>query len=164
MTDPPLPDIITPALIQHIRSTYRLNWNGIHGWDHWLRVCDNGLFLARQNGANQRVVALFAFTHDMARQNDGYDPGHGQRAAERIQAELQGVYFQLLPEEINLLVEAVTGHTAGLTQADLTVQTCWDADRLDLGRAGIVPHPSRLCTPQAKDPATIEWAYKRSIR
>jgi uncharacterized protein len=161
--DQPLPEIITPELIEHIKKTYQLNWYGLHGWNHWVRVCENGLRLAQQNGANQKVVSLFAFTHDMSRLNDGFDPGHGKRAAKRIRKELQGHYFHLLPEELNQLVEAVTGHTNGLTEADLTVQTCWDADRLDLGRAGIVPHPSRLCTLEAKNPDTIEWAYKRSI-
>ena len=162
--DVQLPDVITPALIEHIKSTYRLKWYGLHGWDHWVRVCENGLHLARQNGANQTVVALFAFTHDMARQNDGFDPWHGKRAAERIQAELQGKFFQLSAEELEQLLQAVSQHTSGKTQADITIQTCWDSDRLDLGRAGIVPHPKKLCTPQAKDPATLEWAYQRSIR
>ncbi len=83
-----IPDVITPALIEHIRRTYQLNWNGIHGWDHWVRVWENGLRLASQNGANQTVVALFAFTHDMARLNDRFDPLHGPRAAKRIKKEL----------------------------------------------------------------------------
>lgn len=162
--DKNIPEVITPELIEHIKSTYRLNWNGIHGWAHWVRVCENGLLLAGQNGANQTIVALFAFTHDMARESDGRDPGHGRRAAGRIQTELQGKYLQLSAEELTDLLKAVSQHTSGLLQDNITVQTCWDADRLDLGRAGIVPHPSRLCTPQAKDPAIIEWAYKRSIR
>lgn len=157
-----LPVVITSELVQHLKDTYRMNWNGIHGWAHWVRVCENGLYLARQNGANQTVVALFAFTHDMARKNDGFDPGHGQQAANRILTELQGKFFQLSDCELKQLIEAVTKHTDGLTQADITVQTCWDADRLDLGRAGIMPHPHYLCTPQAKDPATIQWAYQRS--
>ncbi len=128
-----------------------------------MRVCENGLYLAQKNGANQTVVALFAFTHDMDRRSDIGDFGHGKRAAQRIQAELQGKYFQLSPEELKQLVQAVAEHTNGFTQASVTVQTCWDADRLDLGRAGIKPSPRRLCTPEAKDPETIEWAYRRSL-
>jgi uncharacterized protein len=49
-----------------------------------------------------------------------------------------------------------------LTEADVTVQTCWDADRLDLGRIGIKPEPRFLCTAAAQDPALIEWALLRS--
>jgi hypothetical protein len=33
---------------------------------------------------------------------------------------------------------------------DITVQTCWDADRLDLPRVGIQPLPQFLCTEAAK--------------
>jgi uncharacterized protein len=43
------------------------------------------------------------------------------------------------------------------------VQTCWDADRLDLGRVGKRPDPRRLCTPAARDRDVIEWAYRRSL-
>jgi uncharacterized protein len=43
----------------------------------------------------------------------------------------------------------------------VTVLTCWDADRLDLGRVGIRPAPRLLCTSAARDPATIAWAFER---
>lgn len=158
-----LPAIITRALIDHIRQTYHLNWNGLHGWDHWVRVWENGQRLASLNGADLDVVALFAFTHDMDRLSDGIDPLHGPRAARRIEVELQGTYFQLEPRRLKWLLQAVAEHTNGHQQADLTVQTCWDSDRLDLGRAGITPIPQRLCTPQAQDPAIIAWAFQRSI-
>lgn len=51
----------------------------------------------------------------------------------------------------------------GHTDADITVQTCWDADRLDLGRVGINPAPEKLCTIAARDPEIMEWAYERSV-
>ena len=46
--------------------------------------------------------------------------------------------------------------------SDVTIQICWDADRLDLGRVGITPHPSRLCTAAAKRLETITWADGRA--
>lgn len=159
-----LPEIITPELIKYIQQTYLLRWNGIHGWDHWMRVCENGLRLAEQNGADQTVVALFAFTHDMARQSDGFDHQHGYRAARRIETELQGRFFQLSSTALVLLTQAVEQHTYGYLQAHVTVQTCWDADRLDLGRAGIQPIAEKLCTKEARDPATIQWAHQRSTQ
>ncbi|WP_199186981.1 hypothetical protein [Blastopirellula marina] len=61
-----------------------------------------------------------------------------------------------------MLYQACAGHTTGLTHDDITVRTCWDADRLDLGRVGVTPHPSRLCTDFAKRPATIKWADGRA--
>jgi hypothetical protein len=33
---------------------------------------------------------------------------------------------------------------------DVTIQTCWDADRLDLGRVGIRPDPARMGTEAGK--------------
>ncbi len=51
----------------------------------------------------------------------------------------------------------------GLTIEEITVLTCWDADRLDLGRVGIRPNARYLCTEPAKDPAFITWAYERSL-
>ena len=34
-----------------------------------------------------------------------------------------------------------------------TIGTCWDADRLDLGRVGIVPQPKFMSTAFAKEVA-----------
>ena len=65
---------------------------------------------------------------------------------------------------LDQLVYACQYHSDGLTEADTTVQTCWDADRLDLGRVGIKPNPSRLCTIAASDPAFLRAAYDRSRR
>ena len=42
--------------------------------------------------------------------------------------------------------------------------TCWDADRLDLGRVGIRPDPRRLFTAAARSPELLSWAYQRSLR
>lgn len=159
-----LPAEITPELINYIKKTYALNINGIHGWAHWVRVYENGLHLAQRNGADLAVVSLFAFTHDMARFSDGRDPNHGPRAADRILSELQGEYLHLNSDQLDWLVQAVREHTNGKTQANLTVMTCWDSDRLDLGRAGIYPAQFRLCTAEAREPATIRWAYERSVR
>ena len=52
----------------------------------------------------------------------------------------------------------------GLIEMEVTVQTGWDADRLDLGRVGIVPRPERLCIAQARDPVLFERAHRRSVR
>ena len=51
---------------------------------------------------------------------------------------------------MELLTEALKYHSDGYTEADITVQVCFDADRLDLGRVGIKPAPHRLCTASAK--------------
>jgi len=155
--------LITPDFIEIIRSHYKLNWNGIHGYSHWVRVRENGLHLAALNGANPNVIEYFAFTHDSQRQDDGFDLKHGSRAAQFIRDHLTPL-IRLNPQELDLLIQACDNHTGSFTHPDLTVLTCWDADRLDLFRAGIRPNPLYLCTPTARDPAIIEWAINRSVR
>jgi uncharacterized protein len=51
-----------------------------------------------------------------------------------------------------------------MLDGNITVQTCWDADRLDLGRVGTTPDPRYLCTAAAKQSDIIEWALRRSQR
>ena len=76
--------------------------------------------------------------------------------------ELRGEWLILSDEEFDLLYEACAGHTDGDTKADITIQTCWDADRLDLGRVGIMPAPEKLCTAAAKTWEMIRWADGRA--
>ncbi len=155
--------IISPQLMAFIRAEYRLDWHSYHGVSHWARVRYNGLRLARLNGANLRVVTLFAFLHDLKRHNEGHDPMHGPRAAQTVD-EIRHLLPALAEEEIDILKTACTGHTRERTHEDLTVRTCWDVDRLDLGRVGIRPDPDRLCTPEARNPVLIEELWCRSMR
>ena len=145
-----------------LRAQFRLDWQGIHGVSHWARVRVNGLALAEQTGADTQVVELFAFVHDARRHNDGWDPDHGLRGAELVQ-ELNGEHFELGERQREWIVEACCDHSEGGLDADVTVQTCWDADRLDLGRVGKRPEPRRLCTDAARRPEMIEWALERSL-
>jgi len=152
----------TTELLGQIRAQFRLDWNGIHGFPHWTRVLENGLALCGPTGARVDVVTLFALLHDSQRRNDGYDLEHGPLAADYA-ATLRGTCFDIDDEGFELLSSACRAHSDGLTEADVTVQTCWDADRLDLGRVGIRPHPRYLCTPAAREAARIEWAWRRSV-
>lgn len=137
--------LITSQFVQAIRSQFRLDWRGIHGAGHWARVRANGLTIATANGANKRVVEYFAFLHDACRLSEGRDCEHGQRAAEFARA-MRKDFIALSNDEFELLETAIDGHTHEKSHENLTVETCWDADRLDLTRIGIQPEPSRLCT------------------
>ncbi len=148
-------------LLQTILSGYSLPLDGLHGVAHWARVLENGLRVGRETGADLEVVALFAVLHDSQRINEGTDPDHGPRAAEFAKS-LRGGLIELSDHAFQLLYRACEGHTYELDHSDVTIQTCWDADRLDLGRVGIMPHPSRLCTDYAKLPKTIRWADGRA--
>jgi uncharacterized protein len=153
--------MVPPDLLDAIRRGFALRLDGIHGEAHWARVRDNGLRLAGQTGADPEIVEFFAFLHDAKRQNDGWDREHGQRAAEFVRG-LPGSLLALPADKLDCLVYACAYHSDGLTEANVTVQTCWDADRLDLGRIGIKPDPCHLCTQAAQDPAVIDWAFLRS--
>lgn len=153
--------MISERLLGAIRNGFALRVDGIHGEAHWLRVRDNGLRLAQQTGADAKVVELFAYLHDSQRQSDGWDWEHGTRAAE-FATQLQGTLLVVTHAQLELLVYAIAYHSDGLTEAPVTIQTCWDADRLDLGRIGVRPDPQRLCTIAAKDPDMISWAFRRS--
>ena len=127
-----------------------------------MRVLYNGRLLADMENANIRVVELFCMLHDTQRRNEYRDPSHGRRAA-RYAKSLRGVWFDLSDKDMDLLTEALKYHSDGYTEADITVQVCWDADRLDLGRVGIKPAPHRLCTATAKSGDVLEAAYERSV-
>lgn len=148
-------------VLQAILDDYTLPLDGDHGIAHWARVLENGLRLAEVTGADIVVVSLFAILHDSRRINEMTDPEHGPRAAQ-FAAELRGNVFDLDDHAFRLLFRACSGHTSERTHPDVTIQTCWDADRLDLGRVGITPHPSRLCTDAAKTRAMIQWADGRA--
>jgi uncharacterized protein len=153
---------MTSELLTAIRAQFALDWYGIHGIQHWERVRENGLRLARITGANPNVVELFAYLHDSRRLDDWEDLGHGARAAVYLQT-LRGRYFEISDEELELLVHACRYHSNGLMEGDVTVQTCWDADRLDLGRVGVRPDPKYLCTAAARKPGMLAWSYGRSL-
>ena len=155
------PELITPDLLRAIRRQVLLPWRGLHGVVHWARVLENGLRLAAVTGARRDVVALFAVFHDAGRWNDGSDPQHGRRGADLARA-LHGPLFQLADVGLDLLCTACEHHTHGRTHDDVTVRTCWDADRLDLGRVGKTPDPRQLCTDAARAPDLIAWALQRS--
>jgi uncharacterized protein len=148
-------------LFAHLRNQLTIDWFGHHGIAHWARVRANGLMLATETGANPHVVELFAFFHDSRRVNEHVDDGHGARGA-ALARRLKGRFFDATDEEMDLLQYACDHHSDGMTQGDATVLTCWDADRLDLGRVGITPRSKYLCTDMAKREGTMQRANRRA--
>jgi uncharacterized protein len=121
----------------------------IHGPEHWARVAEHGARLAAATRhADAAVIRLFALFHDAMRENDGYDPGHGPRAAELV-LELNGL-LRLNDLQFADLADACERHDRGLVTDNPTVGCCWDADRLDLPRVGATPDPRLLSTPDAR--------------
>lgn len=132
-------------LWEYVASSRSSASSSIHGLEHWRRVERNGLFLAERTGANVMIIRLFALFHDSQRWDDGSDPDHGARGAAYAKS-LRGILFDLDDDTFASLDEACVWHTDGLHHDDPTIGTCWDADRLDLGRVGITPEPSYMST------------------
>jgi uncharacterized protein len=150
-------------IVDEISAGFKLDLDGIHGLPHWSRVLENGMRLAQHTGANPSVISAFALLHDCQRENDGFDPQHGMRGAE-LGKLMRSRLPSLSDIEFGLFYEAAAYHSDGLIDGDVTVQTCWDADRLDLYRVGIRPNPHFLCTEAARHPDIIVWAVDRSAR
>jgi uncharacterized protein len=149
-----------PALLKEILRGYALPLWGDHGVAHWGRVYQNGLRLAELTGADQELVALFAVFHDSRRINEDRDYDHGLRGGEFARS-LRGTLIHLDDARFELLHEACRLHTVARTTSDPTLGACWDADRLDLGRVGLVPTPKRLCSASARE--LLTWAHERAV-
>ena len=131
------------GLIALIKSEFKLDWHGIYGANHWARVLHHGKNIAQIRKGDLLVVELFGFLHDSCRLAEGRDPLHGERAAEFAQG-IHGDYFDLQPLQLDYLCYALRHHSGGEVSNNATIQTCWDADRLDLGRVGIFPSAQYL--------------------
>src|SRR5215469_8699476 len=140
-------------LWEHVIHEFRCHTESVHGPSHWRRVERNGLLISARNGAVEDVIRLFAIFHDSRREHDGWDDTHGARGA-AYAASLRGVLFDLSDPHFELLHYACTWHTHGNLSDDLTIGTCWDADRLDLGRVGIRPEAGFMSTESGKEIAT----------
>jgi uncharacterized protein len=146
------------GLLQEVLGQFKVSRRGVHGPNHWARVRHHALTIGQVTGADLLVVEMFAFLHDSKRLNEDKDPEHGSRAAS-FATQLNGRYFQLDSLQLDVLCHAMTHHSNGSVDSDATVQTCWDADRLDLGRVGIKPAAKYLSPVASKH---IESAYNWS--
>jgi len=151
----------TRQILAEVLASFPLRHDKNHGVSHWARVLANGRELALRADVRTDVVELFALLHDSQRLNEGVDREHGARAAAFVSDLSKRGVIVLGVEELNLLQYACRFHSAGLLEAPLIVQICWDADRLDLGRVGIEPLVNRLSTDYAKDPDFFNLATKR---
>lgn len=157
----PLPEAVQydrKGLLDEVLAQFRISTDGVHGPSHWARVRHHGLAVGAEAGADLLVVELFAFLHDSQRVDEHEDRFHGDRAAE-FAASMNRRYFDLQDTQLDKLVNAIRFHSDGDVHQCSTIQTCWDADRLDLGRVGIKPAARYLSPVAAKH---IQTAYEWS--
>jgi uncharacterized protein len=151
------------VLLEHILASYQLPLSGTHDILHWGRVFESGRRLSPATGAVGQVVDFFSILHDSQRRSEGGDRDYGPRAA--AYARTLRSEIDLCDRDFELLIEACDCHTRGTTSgADITVQTCLDADRLDIPRVGLRINTRLLHTPAAKNPSILWWASMRAAR
>lgn len=141
-----MPEITDPevvALRQYVKGKWTMGES--HGLPHWDNVYRNGILL-QDEGVNERVVQRFAYLHDFCKQDDVKDRKHGPRVAEWMVNIRDSLLKSLSDEEFHLLQEACRLHTSTENTGNPTIDACFDADRLDLGRVGITPSPNKMAT------------------
>ena len=147
-------------LMRRIKGQYKLDLNSDHGISHWQRVDKIGLYLSKETGADTTVVSLFAYIHDSKRINEDYDPQHGARAALFTSELYKEKLLDITASQLNNLITACKFHSQSEIKPDnITIATCWDADRLDLWRLGATPDPEFLFSDYAKKKKSFEFSY-----
>lgn len=151
--------MIDKKLESAIKTAFSLPLDSAHGLKHWQNVAKIGKYLAQETGADSKVVELFAYLHDSKRENGDHDKNHGLRASEFVRALYDKELIKITEEQFWQLNFACKYHNqSALHSDDITIQICWDADRLDLWRFGIEPEKEFLNTDFAKRDEAIEFA------
>ena len=154
-------DVLTQPFLDYLAGQFQLDLKGVHGIAHWLRVVVNGRMIAKHLDVNIKVIELFALIHDSRRWNHLSDINHGLRAADFCNS-LNAKWFAADETEMRLLRTACRYHSDGKLHPNPTIQTCWDADRLDLGRVAIEPDRNFLGAYSASRPDLVLSATARS--
>ena len=89
------------------------------------------------------------------RNNDGEDYEHGPRASKFIDTIRVSQLSALNDEQIDKLKRACELHTIEDRTGDITIDICFDSDRMDLLRVGITPLPDRMATKKGADLVSI---------
>lgn len=149
--------MITKATIIEVFKEFKLEATSAHGYHHSRRVFTIGMKLAESTGADKLIVAVFALVHDIGREDEIDDPLHGERSASLLLTKFKNL-FLLNTAQLKILFSAISRHHYGRITAHPTIGTCWDADRLDLGRCYMEVDPEYLSTAAAREPAFFNWA------
>lgn len=151
-------NVILPIVLKQ----YKLDLEGMHGISHWKRVEELGLFLSDYTNADTIVIRYFAYLHDSQRQDEQEDWDHGKRAADFAEKLYKDRLLHISPKQLEKLQFACCYHNFNkmLNIDDITIQTCWDSDRLDLWRLGVKPDINFLYTEMAKRNSVIEYAAR----
>jgi len=146
------PSLTRKAILNEAKRVFQLDLKrSLHGPGHWEQVERNVIELAKNTpGCDIEVARLFAILHDCKRQDEEIDKEHGERAAEFAQELYDKSILDIDFEQFLTLKFAIKHHNDGSVNSNPTTGVCWDADRLDLPRVGIVPIAKMLSTQYGK--------------
>jgi uncharacterized protein len=149
-------------IIKIVKNQFQLEIRGDHGIFHWEQVQKIGEHLALQyENADVEVICLFAYLHDSKRENEESDPMHGERSAEFVKKLYHQGVLNISQTQYEQLEFSCRHHSDSTKRSDdITVQICWDSDRLDLYRLGEVPDPQYLNTHVAKKKDILKWVTR----
>jgi len=140
---------------QAVYGNLKISIDSIHGYNHWKSVEKIGHYIADRNGADKSVVSAFAFLHDIGRERESEEPRHGEKSMELVKKSFN---LELSTDQQEKLLFAISEHDKSDAKSDdITIQTCWDADRLDLPRVYILPDRELLYTEVGKSQETFEY-------
>lgn len=135
---------------------------GIHGFEHWVRVIENGIDISNNIGTSRRIAVIFGFFHDIERLHDGDDPLHGLRGGKLLEHYRDDL--KLTDEDFKNAYLACEGHNYKKNTENKEVGACWDSDRLDLFRDNLVPRAEFMNSDYTRSAYTILEAMGRSQR
>ena len=142
-------------IVDKVAKDFKIDFYGDHGIKHWERVYENTQILASHYKVKTEVFELFALLHDSKRENEYEDIYHGLRASIFVKELLDDRLIKLDRKDEDRLIFACANHTkkdkTNPLCNDIIVQICFDSDKLDLGRVGIIPDASRMNTDFAKN-------------
>ena len=138
-------------------------YHGLH--THTDAVVFRAIDYALELGKNPIPVIFAAACHDMAKNHDGYDAIHGEKALPLARKVMNRFPKRLTDSEKGTVLAAIRAHTTG-TQTSVYICAClWDADRTRLAwERGFYEH--YFNTPYAKKVASgnpkeyITWQNK----
>jgi len=151
-----------PDIVQIVKDQFKLDLHGDHGTFHWEQVEKIGQHLEKHYpSVDLEIISLFAYLHDSKVENEYHDPYHGKRAAKFVRELYSKGVLKVFQSQYKKLEFACLHHSdPKKVSDDITVQICWDSDRLDLWRVGVIPDPQYLNTRIGKQKDTIEWALR----
>ena len=160
--------LLTPSKILPYITPMAKHNSSLHGVAHWTRVHRYGLLLADSlelPDTEKLAIALFGWTHDLARTDDAGGNVHAYDGAKYVQVVTDNLFRDFPNTTLDVVKVAIRYHSDGMNTEEAihelaitehsnwsresvlnVIGCCWDADRLDLLRLGIVPNESKMST------------------